>query len=129
MKEWGVPQVSEFYWVDGVLWDRTMQSDYETSRTPDRSEWVSAFLVSELMQILPSHIEVKENFAVKPYEDIFFYWLGTSKSDDGEYHIHYADDERLPEIFPDWDTIKDTNLSEACAKMLIFLLENHIITI
>lgn len=56
LKELGASQESYFKWVDGELWDRTMQSDYETPGTAPRSEWIAAFTASELGEMFPEHI-------------------------------------------------------------------------
>lgn len=57
MKKAGWPQEgSTFYWVNGELWDETMQSDYETPATPPRSEWVARPLASELGEMLPDNV-------------------------------------------------------------------------
>lgn len=58
LKELGVKQESYFAWVNGEIWDTTMQSDYETMGTPRREEWLSAFTVSELGAI------ISPNFAI-----------------------------------------------------------------
>jgi hypothetical protein len=50
LKEAGFPQGEGSYFVDGDLWDRTMQSDYETPSTPRREKWIYAPTLSELIE-------------------------------------------------------------------------------
>ena len=57
LKAAGVPQGSYFSWVDGELWDETMQSDYETRRTISRDKWICAFTLLELIGIWGKRFE------------------------------------------------------------------------
>jgi len=52
LKELGVKQESYFKWVGDQIWDETQQSDYESSSTPLRDTWISAFTVAELGELL-----------------------------------------------------------------------------
>lgn len=58
LKELGFPQDTERAYVGTEVWDKTMQSDYETSRTPARNEWVAAPDIQEINEALPEHTEI-----------------------------------------------------------------------
>jgi len=58
LKELGVKQESYFAWIEGDIWNKTDQSEYETPFTPPRTEWISAFTVAELGEIIWSMSEL-----------------------------------------------------------------------
>ena len=111
LKELGVRQ-AYFQWVGKEIWDKGMQSEYETPATPPRSSWTSAFTVAELREMLPDHVDTKQ----------WQYDLSCWKEDDG-WRIHYG---RIGQLY---EQLEAPTEADARAKMLIYLLENKLITL
>lgn len=111
LKEMLVRQSSYFFWVDGALWDETMQSDYESPMTPSRDKWVSAFTVAELGEMLPRYTKCWQ-------------WHDLDKVDDkGKEGKPYWNCEH--EEFRAQETANTE--ADARGKMLIYLLEKELI--
>jgi hypothetical protein len=103
----GVKQNSIFYWIKSAnpkaKWNLSMEGGFNKKY---HTEALSAFTVAELVEILPSEIG-------NPH-------LEMGKSRDGRYGIEY--------LCMDDGYTEDTNFANACAKMLIHLLEKGLIT-
>lgn len=104
LKALGVVQESYFHWVGDSLWDSTMGSDYETPSTPLRDDWVSAFTVAELGEMLPgSIVSLKDGFSD-------FKWRCERIGGDGYVSASGGDSE-----------------ADSRARMLIYLVENKVV--
>lgn len=113
LKELGVKQESYFSWVGDEVWDKTMQSDYETGRTVNRSEWYAAFTVAELLEGLPQQVN---GFELEMFKH------------GGGFGVHYYEqwsEERETRFESQWDK----NFANALAMMRIYLIENKLVNI
>ena len=116
MKELGFIQESYFMWVDGEVWDRCSQSDYEMPSTPSRDKWIPAYTVSELGELLPKII-VSVNGIRYGLE---IYWSDTKTSPIIGYWNNDGNPTRLHTEIAD-------DLVNAMAKMLCYLKENNLL--
>jgi hypothetical protein len=119
LKELGVKQESYFWWIEILskldseptgqfeIWDRTMISEFETGH--QNCHVASAFTVAELGEMLPAEVEEKK----------IFYWkrIWGSKTD------WYAG------VLNEVAWVEAETEADARAKMLIYLLENKLITL
>jgi len=100
LKELGVKQESYFYYVDGDLWDKTAQSDYEMPSTPSRDKWISAFLAEELGELLKKV----------------------------DFNIWYSYPDWRLKLSDDIETRgRDESLTNAMAEMIIYLKKQNLI--
>ena len=139
LKELGVKQKSLFWWEPssnrkdanwklklcefdcGCLYDDHCDADPE-GYIYERENCVSAFTVGELGEMLPVRLYKLED-SDKRYEHGA--WLGCDKDEDGGWIIGYGENcQNYLEIDASIDTEAD-----ARAKMLIYLLENKLITL
>lgn len=104
LKELGVKQESYFRWVGDSVWSEDQLSEYETFRTP--KERYSAFTVAELGEMLPRYTFTRRTHKLVPER-----WI-------------CINDAGLPEK----EAFANTE-ADARAKMLIYLLENKLITL
>lgn len=120
LKELGVPQRSEFYHFKGkILMDWEMRGMTMT----EESVPVSAYLSSELMEMFPPVINHPDN-----NEKILWFSFGKSivtEPGDTKYNVTYAHED---ESFTRIDEYGD-NPADVCAKILIRLLENKLLTL
>ena len=108
LKELGVKQESYFSWVEGAIWDATMQSDYETPNIEKRSKWIAAFTVAELGEMLPDQISSWK--------------MGL------EWICSYDELHESGVAIPEQRVFEGTE-ADARAKMLIYLVENKFVTL
>lgn len=116
LRELGVPQDSLFYWVI------TLTTDYHISYTEgdksllpqERNDFYSAFTVAELGEMLPEEVESKKENE---------YYLTIRRAFRGQWEVSYSNSQ-VSFIHQAADTLAD-----AMAKMLIYLLENGLITL
>lgn len=113
LKELGVRKPSIHQWVDGEIWDLTMQSDYQTPNTVSQTEWLPAYLVSELGMMIPDGLVIGTVPNLSEDNKIT-QWVCQS------YANLYCD--KIPH------QVASTE-ADARAEMLIYLLENGLITI
>jgi hypothetical protein len=107
LKELGVKQKSYFYWTKRTTDKRVWSKEYGVyqGRNPNNPDEISAFTVAELGEMLPHEI---------------INGLVTLK---GTKHVNvYLEKSEAPKGF-----VADTE-ADARAKMLIYLLENKLIT-
>ncbi len=115
LREAGIKMDTQFWWVDGELWDKTMQSDYETPSTPPRSEWLPSPLTDELLAMLPDYIGNKKLIIRKQDNDwrVSYFFLDTEvccilRGEDAEVQV-------------------SPSLPDACALLLLELKTRAII--
>jgi len=131
LKELGIKQNSLFYWCN------TVNGEYIFFR--NENSWkdeISAFTISELLALLPHRITIKEN---EPYNSFRLrIEKGIWSKDNNNLHdistfkefysINYYCETTSQQL--DWIFVSlmqnktDENLSNACAKMIIYLIEN-----
>jgi len=129
MKELGFPQDTEFYWQCVRNGEWTFEESWNILNfSHPEVEQYAAPNVGELSDWLPSRIEFK-HYNIKGGADEFVFWLGFSKNDGAIWYVHYSDDEVLCPRFEDWGSIRDKNLANAQAKMLIYLVENKLLDV
>ena len=135
LKKLGVKQESLFYWVsypkslsrldDTHLLYRSEKND--KLKNKDGNEWISAFTVAELVELLPDHIDVnKVCYHIKFDKQDRAKGLEKEISWKHKYWLQYwdMDDEDADDLV----MIETTeSLAETCGKMLIYLLENKLI--
>jgi hypothetical protein len=102
LRELGVKQESYFKWVGDEIWDPTQQSDYETQSTLPRNKWIAAFTVAELGEILKDHTALSTE------------WSKVHK----QWYLGYDPA----------NTFSETE-ADARAKILIYLVENKLVTL
>jgi len=122
LKELGVRQESYFKWVGYQLWDETQQSDYETTSTPSRDEWYAAFTVAELGEMLPKEINQYLLQMAPPFHragDRWVLWYEDADSDDKMW-LGNGPDKVC--------SVSAATEADARAKMLIYLVENKLVT-
>lgn len=133
LKELGVKQDGAFSWVKRFDTEAKAERIFLWQTIPNPYlEDFSAFTVSELGEMLPSHIIIKQPVIVSAEEDEeqeFWYWLSVDKSDDGLWFVNYGDNEEIAPCFKDWDDIQATTEADARGKMLIHLLENGLLSL
>lgn len=122
LRELGVKQQSLFYWnfqafITGYQWVLTMSrpdfdKDQDIEQTTDA---YSAFTVAELGEILPEEIEIDElSYWINIQRVIGNNW-GIGYRPNGGHSIHFSQTSETE--------------ADAHAKMLIYLLENKLITL
>lgn len=113
LKELGVKQESYFFWYSAFKDSEvTVWHSYQIGSDTERA--FSAFTVAELGEMLPDYVNPADYQGARS--------LGISKSMDG-WHITYSTSEKW------WHReVADTE-ADARAKMLIYLIENKLITI
>lgn len=126
LKELGIAQhnlyayvISEFGVINGKPYDNMIILTHgKVSNSPNK--W-KAFTASELMEILPSCFEWNDENGNESCENVY---LKITKYPN-EYSISYYDHD---DQWFDWALEKDKNLPNALAKMLIYLIENNLMT-
>lgn len=115
LKELGVKQESLYNWAKDF--DTSMQGWQLTtlSQVEDR-EMYSAFTVAELGEMLPTDIKIKKRT----------YWLNTARMSHG-WSVGYVSRKGDYYLMNEHESIEVTE-ADARGKMLIYLLENHLIT-
>lgn len=115
LKELGVKQESFYYWSDHTmpetLWREDALEEVWTENTI--GETYSAFLASELGEMLPAKIEGLG-------------WLICTKTNSENWEIYYTNDEKSGST-NGFLTAKTE--ADARTKMLIYLLENNLVSI
>lgn len=123
LKELGVKQESLFYWSyydDGNERNSPQIAFVDNCNLSFMEDLVSAFTVAELGEMLPSNLNNTLEFELMENG----LWLSCDKSGDGEWIIGYGEDGvNLFEI------LYANTEADARAKMLIYLLENKLITL
>jgi hypothetical protein len=125
LKELGVKQKSHFYWKLGFL---KCEADLaSTFPSAIEKECISAYSVAELGEMLPERIvEVTKIKGSKEITSISFYHYDISE----QLNNFYGWDEyRLYTAKLGKNTFKDQNEAYARAKILIYLLEQKLITL
>ncbi len=116
LKELGVKQESLAYWHI----QRPPELIYDPNGWKDQHWWCSAFTVAELGEMLPSRIE----------KDGHPYLLHLTKSNDYMYTTQYLNwgrpGDKDVHVLEGWDIEKGA--ANSLAKMLIYLLENKLVT-
>ena len=121
MKEFGFKQESFFVWLHSKVDNKaTILENLNMDLDTENFKYFSAYTVAELGEMLPDNIKANSNS----------YWLKTAKtklSTDQTYHVVYYEDNHPI----DGEVISFTADTEADArgKMLIYLVENNLITI
>lgn len=124
LKELGVKQESYFWWElqhENVLStgsvlrvpSKIVDVHYYNGTSP-KTDFVSAFTVAELGEMLPEEIEIKEQS----------YWLETGKAIGNQWVIGYRKNGTRDMYYSNSD---DTE-ANARGKMLIYLLENILLS-
>ena len=117
LKELGVNQESLFYWTHLNGEDFLMiVKDFEGESIPKdrKDEFTSAFTVAELGEMLPDNEKYRDE-----------YWQLTMSKWPSGYSVDYMNDFHRT---LDCGQPKDEFLANALAKMLIYLLEQSLIT-
>ncbi len=129
LKELGVKQDSYFYWVklkdNFELFSLAEVYIKELNKGESQIETYSAFTVAELGDMLPKALEMKTKTRGQKYMKFFleFFWDDSDKKNTVVYRTN-------DELQIDYWVFKDAKTeAEARAKMLIYLLENKLITI
>lgn len=119
LKEAGVKQESEWYWMeyedkedDTTFWNLKYAPNYKGN---DPKDYVSAFSVGELGEMLPARIQMKDGTPM---------FLNISKSVvENIYFVRYTTlgitNDKLEQY--------DNSMSESMGKMLLYLLQNYLI--
>ena len=123
LKELGVPQDGLWWWENHELnfkdifpeakWRLTMHKSLY-----DKVDYISAFTVAELGEMLPYRIQRDEDF--------FYFQVGQSKPNDKNYskwEISYSNEENVSVL-----RAADTE-ADARAKGLIYLIQNNLIDV
>ncbi len=132
--ELGVKQDSLFYWERGYLAQIT--TDWRLMFGHQYNEYVSAFNVAELGEMLPNSVllpgmEPFDNFRIEINK---FKSVGDYQKITNNWIVSYECDTTHPGGVP-WarrrltSNIHDPNLANAMAKMLIYLIENKLIEV
>ena len=132
LKELGVKQDSEFYWMkfkkDIPLYDRNGRDEDVISMLPitkDRIAECSAFMVTELIEMLPLNASMKEisqatEIPISPEQD-------SSHLLKINFQSNINNDKRTYLVFVGgWKYFESNTLIDALAKALIYLIENNI---
>ncbi len=115
LKELGVKQESYFSWVGDDIWDKTQQSDYQSTSTLPSDQWISLFTVAELGEILT---EIKDDSAI--------YEFHNNRKGLHNYHIWHEEHDKRN----DFKYVLDAHTeADARAKLLIYLIENKLINL
>ena len=114
LKELGVKQESEFYWIigedNGLIYNKNLNGEC--------SGIASAFLSSELGELFPGRLRLEDAD----------YWFRTAKSKDGDYfdvRYHRFSNINMHEKVLHWE--QSETEANARAKMLIHLIETKLI--
>jgi hypothetical protein len=120
LKELGVEQESYFEWFwyryTDKRWDIAISEKLKGHADSLR---VSAFTVAELGEMLPNSIKIKNQF----------YYLNIVNGNGVKYidYITYSEKNRIGTLLRGYPMDDDTE-ADARAKMLIYLLENNLLT-
>jgi hypothetical protein len=110
LKELGVPQTSEFYWIkNGILITKESAIKLLASGDVKQVELYSAPLSSELGEMLPEEIETREGYLEWTTKIIGKHWC-----------VWYGDKNIIHRA-------QDISEADARGKMLIHLIENGLI--
>lgn len=140
LKELGIKQESLFFWSK-----LSIQTEYKLELRrhmqtqelilADCTDYISAFTVSELGELLPNKILIEAN---APFDCFAIYITKFNSVDEksiitNNYIVNYECDSTPAEGIDAWlrrkltSNFYDKNLADAMAKMLIHLLENGLI--
>lgn len=120
LREVGVPQKSVFYWITWVDGDTTLHN-YSGENQELVKNFYSAFLSSELGEILPDMIEVG---------GVSSWYLRIEKTEKGWCVYYNPVDWTKVKSMKSWKNIqKDFNLANAMAKMLHYLIVNKLLNL
>jgi hypothetical protein len=136
LSELNIKSESLLFWIKHanykVGWILAMDGGFNRKY---HSESISAFTASELLELLPNLVNVKGHEPFDNYRIIInkFYCVDERNVMTNNFIVNYECD--TSEIAGEnaWNSRKltnskyDPNLSNACAKMLIYLLENKLI--
>jgi hypothetical protein len=138
LKELGVKQDSLFYWLYDFRTSESMLHREITEHSAKPFGHYSAFTVAELGEILPKFITVYEE-SRNPKIAVGYYSLFYSPEHNGDHHFHDVLYKYNPEAI-EWKAdelplapkfslgISDKTEANARAKMLIYVLENRLLT-
>lgn len=118
LDELGVKKESIFSWYQrlNVLGeDPYVGITRKAQHNPKEIMEISAYTASELMEILPSVVDAEGH-------DVFL----CAKKDIINYYVAYCTSDGDLDIFSDF---KDESISNALAKMLIFMVENKLVEV
>jgi len=153
LKDLGIKQESYFYLhhdvycYDDLEWhivsskDLLFNESLRLNKEQKPDNFISAFTVSELLEIIPKHIDIKQN---EPFNNFMFSLTTFIKAEvekenlktSLQYSVNYICDtwrptEPRPYMFGERLTrpIYDENPANALSKQIIFLAENDLIEI
>lgn len=129
LKETGISQESLFNWLEG-----SVVYGHFGDFADKGNDYISAFTVAELLDLLPRVIDTKKNEPFNNYRFRMEKFLALTDLENNKFEINYlmnyfCDTAEYHEMIrrPLASGIYDTNPANACAKMLIFLKENEFI--
>jgi hypothetical protein len=130
LKELGVKQESYFYWfvLVGIGTARLRNNEWRPEVSGE--EPISAFTVSELMEMLPAYIDTKKN---EPF-NTFYFDLRKRTAKNIQYIVNYYCDtvDQTVNIVPYQllsKNIYDEKLADCLAKTLIYLTGEGLINV
>lgn len=129
LKELGVKQESQFYWLQYSEWNLHFRGKYVQEYY---SDCLSAFTVAELGYMLPNSIRVdgKEPFDTYTMYTTKFYSVNFEMKKTNNFVVNYQCDTTELDGFGSrklTQNFYDPNEANARAMMLIYLIENKII--
>ena len=122
LKELGVKQESLFYWVNGLISnaEHAIECQYENRNKGTRHSISSAFTVAELGEMLPWRIDGKD---ITDKRRKIAYFL---EYEAGGMSVCYTHHLNVTKVLV--ERIAETE-ADARAKMLIYIIENNLITV
>lgn len=138
LKELGIKQESYFYW--NICHDCAKEYpsvEWELEAYIRHGENVSAFTATELGDMLPNIVSIKNGTPFDDYriEITKFISVDEKRNQTNNYIINYKCTTTEVDGENAWlarhltNNIYDPNLANAMAKMLIFLIENNLVTV
>lgn len=120
LQELGVPQKSLFYWKKYFV-NGEERIEPQMNVPEDYPQRCSAFTSGELGKLLPNYYEAGHVFKT---DEAGVWWFDTRKNDKGNWVVGYE-----CEDLDDGVWFHDDTEANARAKMLIYLIENRLITL
>ena len=134
IKELGIKQDSLFFWTYNLTSDEPYIIMLGGFNEKYHNEKISAFTIAELCKLLPIEFTKNEivEFNGKKHSVLMRYHLKISRPPVAPDHwfcwyVGYAFDEYELQIAETSFSEIDKNMANACAKMLIYLIENKIL--
>jgi len=139
LKEIGVNQESFFYWHYPVYQREDFKWEITTMHKifyENMERCISAFTAAELLQLLPVHVDIKEDEPFNGYRMVInrFYLYNQQEKMVPAFIVNYECDScetTGPDAFIKRKLIRniyDENLANVLANMLIYLVENKLMS-